>query len=630
MSRVREIARDAPARQPWRTGVVVSDAFAARGATGSAQDRRRFPLAAIFNDERVRGIAPVLAICAIGLLTRLRYGVFAYHDTYGSGDAHLILLKALFIRRGETQPAVDVGGVYGDPPLIPLLYAGLSRATGIAIHDLPLIVTPLLTIVALAALYSIVRRSFDVRTALAGVGLVALLPRFSFDSTEPDKVAYVVSFFVIALFLLDEGQRRRPLLALAGVVMGLAAFSHTTAYLFLPVFVLSYVALVAASRTGQAGSPVATREAWIDGWAAAAFVAPLLFIGAHYALDRAYPAGEGAAVTPLASAPVELAGVSGAPITAAPLPQEVGGAPDDWPLVPSTVERELRDFWDLAKGGFRDSAWDIYFDAVSGQIEEPIFVLALAGFAIASATMLLQRAWRIAPLLLWLLIVTLAFALQEPALSHRSRYPSYVTPVFVIMAAYAAMRIGGALARIAARISVSFAEARVSTAIAYAPLALLAAFAAWWYIDAPEPGLRDLYASNRALATYAVERGTLDDGSGVLYVGWPSTTYFLLEPRPEYEDQIYTFGWGAVDIAQFTPRFLAERNIRYFAYDGPERNDYFRTSDSMQRQLERDYQLYPVAFFCDDALVLSRAPDPCAGYMVLYELRPPESARRGD
>src|SRR5206468_3091987 len=120
-----------------------------------------------------------------------------------------------------------------------------------------------------------------------------------------------------------------------------------------------------------------------------------------------------------------------------------------------------------AKGGFRDGAWDVYLKSVRRQVERPVFALALAGFAVGLVTMVRRRDWLLAPLLLWAAIVTMGFGQQAPALSHVSRYPSYVTPAFVVLAAYAAVRAGEAIAS-------NVSRERVARTLAMAPVALLA------------------------------------------------------------------------------------------------------------------------------------------------------------
>ncbi len=545
--------------------------------------------------------SPITIVIAIALFSRVRHGIWSYDGTYGSGDAHLILLKALFVSEGKFRTTTfPVGGLFSDPPALPLLFGTLNRLTGVPIEILPLIVTPLITIAGLAALYSVVHRSLGNLTALLGVSLVALLPRFSFDSTEPDKVAFVVSFFLIAVFFLYEGQRRRWMLTLAGLFMGLAVFSHTTGYVFLPVFALSYLAVTLASH-----NPLLNRSAVI------AMLLPALFMAAHFTLDSRYPPG--------VESPPAAAGMIAAP---APAPSVASAVPQTqppvavenrvWSLVPENIERELRSVWTRARNGFDGSAGNVYYDAIERQVGTRMFILALAGFVVASATMVRRRSWGMAPLLLWIAVVTLGFAAREPASSHGSRYPSYVTPVFVVFAAYVAVRAGEETA--------AWARGRRAAIIALAPALILAALTAHSYITAPNPGLRALYAPHHQLADYLGQQHTLDDGSRILYLGWPSITFFLLSDKPSYEPRLETFGWGAIPLDRYTPEYLTERHVRYFVYDKTG-SDYFRSADALQQQLLRTHQLIPVSLICQDGPTDGGVERSCGSYVILYEVR---------
>src|SRR5262245_10141368 len=69
-----------------------------------------------------RRLWPFALITAVALVSRARY-IWGYHDTFGSGDANLILTKALLIQRGEFAPPGALGvaaGVFADPPFLPL------------------------------------------------------------------------------------------------------------------------------------------------------------------------------------------------------------------------------------------------------------------------------------------------------------------------------------------------------------------------------------------------------------------------------------------------------------------------------------------------------------------------------
>lgn len=547
--------------------------------------------------RRAAAVAPYAVVALVGLFSRLRYGAFAYHDSFGSGDADLILAKALFISRGEWRPPLELGApasLFADPPLIPFLLAGFTKVTGISLATAPLVVTPAISIAGLIALYAVVRRAFDPAVALAAAVLVALLPRFSFDSTEPDKGAYVVSFFVIALSFAFAGQVRRPLLLLAGVFMGCSLFAHSTGYLFVPVYLLALPALALAAR-----APL------IDRYVAAALVIPALFLGAYVVLNHQFERSRAVVAPIITTAPISDA--SGG--TAAPPP-----APTDESK--SWVPKAVRFYWDhftgLAGDRFENSAWNLYFDSIRKQAGGAVYVLAIAGWTLGAALVALRRRFALLPLLAWMAVVTLLFAMQFPGFSHRSRYPSYVTPVFVVMA-----------------VAFTFAAARWLTALlrvepryALAAAAPVLAFVAVTYLAADNPGARRNYQPTRQLADYVAEQRLLDDGSGMLYLGWPGATFWLLEQRPEYEDRMYAFGWGTVPFERFSRAFLDTNGVRYYAYDHTG-SDYFGSADKMLNRLRGEYRLTPLRQFCGVAGILSGdASTGCVSYVILYRLEP--------
>lgn len=547
-----------------------------------------------------RGLAPFALISTLALWSRLRYVLWSYHQNYGSGDAHLILAKAMFISRGEWRPPLDLGPsavLFGDPPLVPLLLAVFSRITFVPLSVAPLIVTPLLTIAALCALFAILRRAFDAPVALIATSLVALLPRFSFDSTEPDKAAYVVSFFVIALFFLYEAQARPRLFLAGGLFLGLAVFSHNTGYLFVPGYVLSHVALSRASG-----------RSLFDRYFVASLVIPLLFVGAYVQLNDAFDRGHAAAPAIETAAGVPAA-TQPAGVVAAPAVPTHGHR-----FVPASIQLYYDNITGLAKRGFRGSAWNLYFDAIRTQVSSPIYLLAIAGFVVATAMVALRRRYEMVPLLLWMLLVTLGFAIQHPALSHSTRYPSYVTPVFVVLAVFFVMWL--------ARLATSSAGDEMRPWYRTAIIAPLVAFIAFVYITAANPGARELYAGHRELADYVAAHNTISNDSQLLYLGWPSATYYLLDNHPSLEADLHAFGWGNVPLERFTPAYVADHHIRYYAYDHTG-SDYFNSADLMLAQLKRDFALTRVQSFCGPGVTRPNDAAACGkAYVTIFELAP--------
>ncbi len=527
------------------------------GLRDALRTHRRLPYLALFG-----------SVLALALWSRYRYVVGEYTYTFGTGDAHLVLLKALFLREGILRPSTEMvpaTAVFDQPPLIPLLLAGVSRLTTVSLEIAPFLLVPLLTGVALLAFFGLVRRTFDLPTAVLSTGLLALLPRYSFDSTEPEKAPFVVSFAVVSLWLLVKSEERRALLPLAGLFMGLALFSQITGYFFVPVFILSYFGLRGLSR----------RTAF-DRLFLVSLAIPVLFTGCYFLLSRIW-------------AP---------PATAGAVEVDTTGSG----VLPGFLQLYVNTLADLARSGFTDSAWNTYFEGIRHQLTTPVYLLAIGGFVAAVVMLIRARRRTMLPVLLWMAIVTLCFAVQYPAASHGSRYPSYVTPAFLVLASFFVVSV--------ARLLTTYLQPRPLALSMAAALAIAAiGLPAFTYATAPNPGLRDLYGGHRDLADYVAAQGLLDDGSHMLYLGWPSVTLYLLEEDVAYRNQLHSFGFGLRDLEEFTPEFITSNDIRYYA-DNHVGDDGFDSSNVVMAGLMDHFRLKQIARF-------EHRP---GNYVTLYEV----------
>ncbi len=509
------------------------------------------------------GMLGLVAVLVAAILSRVRY-IVAFDGTYGSGDAHGILVRALFLREGNLTPSPQVAltsNIFDQPPLLPAALALLSRVPGVSLEIAPLILMPALTLVAVVVLYRLLARTLGMPMAVAASLVFAVFPRWSFDSTEPDKGPAVVSLFIFALAATEAGNRDRRFLLLGGFFLALAMMTHTTAYFFLPV-------LLSAHLAWNAGS---IRSAFSK-HAVAALALPALAVIAYFVLARQF-----------AGPPLEDATGAAA-----------GG------VLPSFVQTYVDAMKNLVTGGFSESAWGVYFTGIRDQLGWPLFVCAVGGFVVAAYQMVIQRRWELAPYVLWAGLVTLAFAIQYPAASHASRYPGYVTPAYIVLACYFGLKLGGLAALWRSRLP------RIAGACG---LAAIAGYAGATYALAPDPGLRDLYASHAKAGSYIDERSLLDDG-GVLYMGWPSITLSILEPRPDYEDRLFTFGFGLRHLESIDAEFLRSNNIHYYLHDHTG-SDYYQSADAVLDTFARTILLEEVATFTGRP----------GSYTTLYRLR---------
>ncbi|HZP56600.1 MAG TPA: hypothetical protein VFC53_03485 [Dehalococcoidia bacterium] len=556
------VLREQRVAVPARPGAMIAPAPPLEAAPGRTPAR-------VVDHPQARAVASWLVLLIVATaagVSRLRY-IVSFHGTFGSGDAHSVLVHALLMRSGTLRAAPDLvisGDTFGQPPLIPALLAAVSRATTLSLEQTTLIVTPALTVAAIIALTQVLRRRFGWALALASGSLIAILPKLSFDSTEPEKSPYVLACVIFALAAIDASRDRPRLVVVAGAFTALAMLAHTTGYLFLPVLAFSYVLVQ--------GRPYARA---LNRNAALALVLPAAAVIVYFALARWFPH----------AAPTGSAGAG------------------DGNVVPPFVQQYIDAFTNLAHGRVGDRAWHAYFNGLRTQLGTPVLVLAIAGFARGCYALVVERDGRIAPFVIWAAWITLAFGIQYPSASHGSRYPSYVTPAYLVLAAY------------------FVASLPWTSRFGYAgtaALALFVSFAGWTYASAPDPGLRDLYQSHQKAAHYIDDQRLLDDG-GMLYLGWPSVTLNVLEGRPEYQDRLYEFGFGQRPLDEFTPQFIDARGIKYFLYDKTG-NDYFHSADVVRNQLADTMVLREVATFTGRP----------GSYVTLYELYDRTPWRPGD
>ena len=508
----------------------------------------------------------LLTFFSLALWSRYRYIFGDYTYTFGSGDAHAILTKAVLLREGVFRASpelVPVAELFDQPPLIPLVFAGFSFVTSLPLQLAPFVIVPVLTSLALLAFFDLVRRTFDLATAIISTGLLAIMPSVSFASTEPEKAPFVLSFSVFALWLLVCSKTRPSLLPVAGLFLGLAVFSHTTGYFFIPVFVLSYFAQHGLSRRSA-----------LDRRFLLSLAAPALFVATYFVLAK----------------------------LGAPSATNVAGESAGSGLLPAFVQTYVDVLTNLLRGGITERAWNLYFEAIRSQLTTPIYIASIIGLAISVIMMIRSRRLQMLPIVLWMVIVTIGFAAQFPASSHGSRYPYYVVPAFLVLAAFFLVTAFQWLtARPLPRPVVRLAIASLVIAIIGLP--------AVTFTTASSPGLRDLYGGHRDLANYITSEGLLDDGSHILYLGWPSITAYLLESDITYQDQIHSFGFGLRDLDEFTPDFIAANNIRYYA-DNHIANDGFDSSDVVMANLLPHFRMRQ----------LGRFERRMGNYITLYEL----------
>lgn len=139
----------------------------------------------------------------------------------------------------------------GFPPLYPLLLTPVFKVAGVGVLQGRL-VNAALGAVLLTLLYSLTTRLFDARTALVSVWLLLTLRLNGVDSFHPigvlfldlarisryDMLVAVCGFAALRTFFVAEERQSRPLLALAGLLGGLAGVTNSYGVVWVIVLLL--------------------------------------------------------------------------------------------------------------------------------------------------------------------------------------------------------------------------------------------------------------------------------------------------------------------------------------------------------------------------------------------------------
>lgn len=147
------------------------------------------------------------------------------------------------------------------PPLYPLLLAPIFKVAGVGVLQGRL-VNAALGAVLLTLLYTLTRRLFDSRTALVSVWLLLTLRLHGVDSFHPTGVLFldlarisrydilvaVCGFAALQTFVAAEERHSRALLALAGLLAGLAGVTNSYGV----VWVIILFLLAVWNRSGVA------------------------------------------------------------------------------------------------------------------------------------------------------------------------------------------------------------------------------------------------------------------------------------------------------------------------------------------------------------------------------------------
>ena len=491
----------------------------------------------------------------LALATRAYYSLVVFHDALYTGDAAGVLLRGFYVARGMFNPRLL--SLWRSQVPIELTYGFFIKVLPFDPMTSARIASCLITTATLLILVYLVYRYIDRVTALFFGVLVALNPYFSFVSTEPEKAPLVLLFFSLSLFFLytyryNEEHRKRSLL-LSLLFLCLMVLSYQTGILFAVCLIVVYLLFSWDFKYHRRIVNV-LKDAYLYVLAGSAVLFAVIVPRIARAVTssvRIYPAVEAAG---------ESAGTTGSfldPIT------------DFFSLF---IHRE-----NLAAGPF--------LEAIQAKTGTIILVLgALALIVMVFSRNQKRMRWNSLPFVVWAIVVTGLFSLMQVCHSHNSRYPYYVMPAFLFLAAYF---LAWFLKKLYSEKTLKY------VALLVVLLLIVVSSQAQLFARHKYEITRYRYYTNKLVADDLLDVIKVRDDEGIIIRKWPLLIYYLLEKNPELEERLYPVGWGNVDLQVFTKDFIKEHNIRYFVHDAIG-DDYYNTPNVLLDLLRNLEDLYVV------------------------------------
>ena len=511
-------------------------------------------IAAFFAGTERRKLYSLLALTGtLALATRAYYSLVVFHDALYTADAAGVMLRGFYVARGMFNPRLL--SLWRSQIPIDLTYGFFIKVLPFDPMTSARIASCLITTATLLILVYIVYRYIDRAVALFFGMLLAINPYFSFTSTEPEKAPLVLLFFSLSLLFLytyryDEEHRKRSFLLFL-LFLCLMLFSYQTAVLFAVCLIVIYL-LFSWDFKYHRNIVNVLKDAYLYVLAGSAVLFAVIvprIVEAVTSSTRIYPAVEAA------GDPAGTAGGFLDPIT------------DFFSLF---IHRE-----NLAAGRF--------LEAILTKAGTVVLILGVLALVILVFSRNQKRIrWNSLPFVVWAIVVTGLFSLRYYCHSHNSRYPYYVMPAFLFLAAYF---LAWFLKKLYSEKTLKY------VALLVVLLLIVVSSQTRLFARHNYEVMRNRYYTNKLVADDLLDVIKVRDDEGIIIRKWPSLVYYLLEKNPELEERLYPVGWGNVNLQVFTRDFIEEHNIRYFVHDEIG-DDYYNTPDVLLDQLKNLEDIY--------------------------------------
>ena len=509
-----------------------------------------------FATER-RQLVSLLAVTgSLALLSRIYYSAIMFNASLYSGDAYTVLLRSFMLSNGSHSSRLVT--LWKSEVLIDLVYGFFIRILPFDPVITARIVSCAITIPIVVILTYIVYKYVNRLAALFFGILLALNPFFSMMSTEPEKAPMVLFFFTLSLLFLcfyryNEKARRRNL-AIAAVFFALMLLSYRTGMFFALCLIIIYVLFSWDLKYRGKCMKILS-----DG-----YLYILLGLSALFAviLPRL-------AETFVKSHSIYPSATSGG---------GAGGGTNQFTKYFNDLVHIISHSEDSAAVRFLEATRNYIGVIIFG-----LFLLALLVLVFSGTNQRRQR-WGLAPFIVWAVVITVIFSAQYFCYSHNSRYPYYLVPAFMALAAYFLAWLPG---------KIDPKKPVMQIALLVVLLLFVVTSQARIHATGTYEAGRNRYYTHKLVADVLTEQVKVRSDEGIILQRWPSAIYYLLENDPALEENIYPTGWNSVSPDVFSKEFVQENNIRYFVYDKVG-DDYYQTPDVLLDRLGNLEDIYMV------------------------------------
>lgn len=498
-------------------------------------------------------IAKYVPVILVAIIVRLLFATVYFNGIFGFGDSYRNLLRSEYFISSKFESTVT--NLYVLPILMPLTIGFFSKLTFLNSGLISQLIVSLISVFGIVFFCLYIEYISNYKTAILSGFILSVLPMYSLLSTEPVPETIVMSLFFSSLYYLYVSQNSKKYFIVA-LICGLLASVHTTGIIFvgllLALLLINFYYL---------HKKLSTFTYLII------ILFPIISILIWIILGKIHPVASLSSLSAIRDGKNEF-----------------------------IIIQYLNVLRQNFVNGFQSTAGFLYIEGVISQIGELPFFMSLLGIIFIFK----RGIKRNFPIVVWGVLITVFFMIQYPSKSHLTRYPNYVIPVFIYLFS----------------ISINILCERSSKLVRNLVLILIVMVIAvdcfGKYYNTSK--LRNIYYVHKNIGTYLASSNLLDSNNKILYLDWPSISYYL-NMNKKRDESIITFGWerSLAELDWLNKSFLMNNKVKFYLYDHVSQ-DYINTADITHDRLANltDINLEEIQTFRD--------PRSNSRYITLYKI----------